>query len=235
MNIFSHYIWESESEKANPSSVVLQQIKVGKKTCILVCICDGKKEGEQGIRGAGYVTESLVEWFHHRCIPKLCRESGFSVFGRETENLWSKIQGELEKEIRGAMTRAAQNRKLTLHLCGMLIWEEQFCYFVKGDTKGYLFNRRFNKKQCRDLQLLLFGKERGEDLQMISGELQKGVSILFSTARYCEHISKEEMLEVLFVEKDTELRIRKKLKELWKEDMLRGGERYVGAVFIRTE
>ena len=227
MNIFSHYIWESEGEKANPSSVVLQQIKVKKKSCILVFICDGKKEGEKGIYKAGCFTESLVEWFHHRCIPIFSDAHGNYVSGDTVRSVWNKVQRELEKELRQNSTG--------YEFSGMLLWEECFFYFTKGETKGYLFNKRFNKKQCRNLKEVLFGKNAGEELLIISGELQKGVSLLLSTAGYCECISDEEMVEVLFSEKETELRIRKKLKELWKEDMTRGGARYVGAVFIRTE
>ena len=227
MNIFSHYIWESEGEKANPSSVVLQQIKVRKKSCILVFICDGKKEGDMGIYKAGRFAESLVEWFHHRCIPVFVEVHGRYASDSKAETVWNKLQRELEKELLQNLT--------CYEFSGMLLWEEHFFYFAKGETKGYLFNKRFNKKQCRDLKEVLFGRDAGEALLMISGELQKGVSLLISTAGYCEYISDEEMVEVLFSEKENELRICKKLKELWKEDMARGGEWYVGAVFIRTE
>lgn len=225
MKIFSHYIWESEGvEKANSSAVILQQVKVKNKCCLLACVCDGKEGGEEGIYIAGNFTEHLVEWFHRQCIPMINQ-------ARKAE----RIPQLLEKEIKSMPV---------FDLSGMLVWGDQFCYFEKGEAKSFLFNRRFNKKQCRNLSQMLFGKdrvskdsvgkERGGKLLMISGTLQKGISVLISTAGFCEHISEKELLEVLFEEKAKDGEIHKRLKELWKEDMVRGGAKYAGAVFFRV-
>ena len=81
---------------------------------------------------------------------------------------------------------------------------------------------------------MLFDKDKGEELLLVSGTLQKGISVLISTAGFCEHISEKEMLEVLFEEKATDVEIQKRLKELWKEDIVRGGAEYAGAVFFRV-
>ena len=213
MKYYSHYLWESAGRE-NPVSLVLQQVKLKKGRCLLACICDGSRSKADGSLISGYFTERLVEWFHHQCLP-LINQSG------KTE----KIHQLLEKEIKSMPV---------YDLSGMLVWGEQFCYFEKGDVKSLLFNRRFNKKQCRNLSQMLFDKDKGEELLLVSGTLQKGISILISTAGFCEHISEKEMLEVLFEEKAKDVEIQKRLKELWKEDIVRGGAEYAGAVFFRV-
>ncbi len=230
MKFNSHYIWESGSvEKPNPVSVVLQQVKLKHCRCLLACVCDGSKSGDEAMCVSGYFTERLVEWFHRQCIPKLqnlCWNEGVQCL---LECELSAIQAELEEY------GVRKNAVIKCDISGMIIYEEIFCYFSMGENRGYLFNRRFNKKQCRDLNKCLLRKEKHDQIQLVQGTLQRDVAVLIGNSSFGANILSKEMIEVLFEEKLADKEIKKRLKELWSADIERGQKGYAGAVFFRTE
>ena len=119
-------------------------------------------------------------------------------------------------------------------ILGMAVWNDSFCGFWKGDCKGYIFNKRFNRKQRRDLKEVIGQKEEGQ-IQLVEGNLQKGVGILFCSSLFDGYIREEEMLEVLSEEDLADKEIERRLRELWKENQKRGERGYAGAVFFRAE
>ena len=230
MKYYSHYVWESGSvERQNPVSVVLQQVKLRKGSCLLVCICDGTESGENACLVSGYLTERLVEWFHHKYIPTLQKKtqdrSASQVLGEELK----KIEEELEEYGRQKGTVPKYD------VLGMAVWDSEYCCFLKGKCKGYLFNRRFNKKQMRNLKTLVYQGEEEHRIQLAQGSMQKGVGILLCSPLFDSNISGEEMLEVLWEEHLEDGDIQKRLGELWKENKKRGETGHAGAVFFRTE
>lgn len=72
-------------------------------------------------------------------------------------------------------------------------------------------------------------------MQLIEGNLQKGVGILLCSPSFEGNLMEEEMLEVLSEEGLEDKDIGKRLKELWKENQKRGERGHAGAVFFRTE
>ena len=230
MKYYSHYIWESGSvERQNPVSIVLQQVKLRKGRCLLVCICDGTGSGENASLVSGYLTERLVEWFHHKYIPTLQKKDpDRSTFWVLTEEL-KRIEEELEEYGRQKGTVA------TYDVLGMAVCDSEFFCFLKGKCKGYLFNRRFNKKQIRNLKALVYQGEEESRIQLVQGSMQKGVGILLCSPLFDTNISEDEMLEVLSEEHLEDGDIQKRLGELWKENKKRGENGHAGAVFFRTE
>ena len=229
MKYYSHYIWENEKlEGQNPVSLVLQQAKLRKGRCLLACICDGTRSIENESLVSGYVTERLTEWFHGKYIATLqVSMNGIKIQHMLEEEL-AKIEEELEEYGR------QKGSVVECDLLGMAVWNDSFCCFWKGDCKGYIFNKRFNRKQRRDLKEVIGQKEEGQ-IQLVEGNLQKGVGILFCSSLFDGYIREEEMLEVLSEEDLADKEIEKRLRELWKENQKRGERGHAGAVFFRAE
>ncbi len=229
MQYYSHYIWESGSgEKKNPVSVVLQQVSLNKHQYLLACVCDGRRSKDSGSLVSGYFTERLAEWFHqrHPGIKHQCKE----------EEILQAISKELKKITEELQEYGRQkNIEVAYDIWGILICDNQFWMFKKGDCKGYLFNRRFNRKQRKELQKVLLQDKADPDELLLYGRLQKNIGILLCSEAFGENISEEEMLQVLFEENLKDKDIQKRLGELWNENIRRGGTRYAGAVFFRTQ
>ena len=229
MKYYSHYIWENGEVKGqNPVSLVLQQAKLRKGRCLLACICDGTRSVKNKSLVSGYVTERLVEWFHEKYLTTLQRPMNSIDIQHMLEEELTKIEEELEEFGRQKGIVADYD------ILGMAVWNDYFCCFWKGDCKGYIFNRRFNRKQRRNLKDVIYRKE-DDPMQLVEGNLQKGVGILLCSPLFDGNLMEEEMLEVLSEEGLEDKEIGKRLRELWKENQKRGEQGHAGAVFFRTE
>ena len=230
MKYYSHYIWEKgDVEKQNPVSVVLQQVKLRKGRCLLACVCDGTGSAENESLVSGYFTERLVEWFHRKYIPTL----QMKVHNMSIQQLLCEELKKMDEELQEFGMK--KGYLTTYAALGMVVWNDEFCCFWKGPCKGYFFNRRFNKKQRRDLGELLYQRKEESQMQLVQGSLQKGVGILLCSPLFDTNITEDEMLEVLSPEHLKDGEIQKHLMELWKENRWRGENGYAGAVFFRTE
>ena len=229
MKYYSHYIWENGEVKGqNPVSLVLQQAKLRKGRCLLACICDGTRIIENESLVSGYITERLVEWFHGKCIPTLQITMNDAKIRHMLEEELAKIEEEVKEFEKQKGITADYD------IWGMAVKNDYFCCFWKGDCKGYIFNKRFNRKQRRNLKDIICQKEECQ-LQLIEGNLQKGVGILLCSPLFDSNLIEEEMLEVLSEEDLEDKDIGKRLRELWKENQKRGERGHAGAVFFRTE
>ena len=229
MKYYSHYIWENgEVKEQNPVSLVLQQAKLRKGRCLLACICDGTRSIENESLVSGYVTERLVEWFHGKCIPILQITANDAKIRHMLEEELEKIEEEVKEFEKQKGIRADYD------ILGMTVWNDCFCCFWKGGCKGYIFNKRFNRNQRRNLKDVIFRKEESQ-VQFVEGNLQKGVGILLCSSLFEGNLREEEMLEVLSEEGLGDKDIGKRLRELWKENQKRGERGHAGAVFFRAE
>ena len=229
MKYYSHYIWENGDVKGqNPVSLVLQQVKLRKGRCLLACICDGTRSIENESLVSGYITERLVEWFHGKCIPTL----QITMNDAKIRHMLAEELAKIEEEVK----EFEKQKGITADydILGMTVWNDCFCCFWKGDCKGYIFNKRFNRKKRRNLKEII-GQKEGCQMQLIEGNLQKGVGILLCSPSFEGNLMEEEMLEVLSEEGLEDKDIGKRLRELWKENQKRGERGHAGAVFFRTE
>lgn len=230
MKYFSHYIWESGSEeKANPVSLVLQQVKYRGKHLLFACICEAEKGCEEAGYVSGYVTACLVEWFHKQYLKQWYDQSVGERLRRAVVKEMEKIDGELESY--------ADEHHICVkyHILGMLMCEHDFVCIAKGEPKGYLFNRRFNRKQRLVLTDRLFegNNMHADGLKTVCGCLQKGVAMILCNKEFDGQIKAEEMTEVLSEPCEQEGQIEKRLEELQKENHFRGGAEYGAAVYVR--
>ena len=232
MKYFSHYIWESGSEgKANPVSLVLQQVKYGGKHHLFACICEAEECSEGGIYTGGYVTTSLVEWFHDQYLQLWYKKP----MGEKLQRALKKELGKMEEAL--VVYAGEKETYVKYHMLGILMCEHDFLCFAKGTPKGYLFNHRFNRKQRipwmdRLFTRQVYEKEERDEVRFAFGYLQKGVGVLLCGSRFDAYISAEEMIEVLLHPWDNEEQIQKSLRELWKENQIRGGEKDGAAIYV---
>lgn len=225
MEYFSNYIWEKGNREDMPVSLVLQYAKVRKKSVLLACVCESGNASEVAVTESGYFTEGLVEWFH-RSFLKLCEGKRQD---EEVEKHLQKETGRLQEEV-GRFVRK-KGLQEQLHYWGILLWDNRFWIFCKGDCEGYLVNRRFQKKHLRRLGM----QEQTEQTQWMSGRLQRKLGILLCTAGFMSHVEPDEAAEVLVLEGEaSDVRLEKRLQELWQENLRRGENRAVGAIYLHT-
>ena len=225
MKVLSAHLWEKGREDTSmPISVVLQQAEVRRKNVLLACVCEGKHEGETGVLESGYFTEGLTEWFHREGVKFCERKEGEKV----ADSLHSEVE-RLQKENREYMHK--KNLFPNLHYWGIFMWENRAWIFAKGECKGYLLNRRFQKKNLREI---VNPKAQKEGIWMKVG-IQKKIGILLCTEGFMEGLSAEYCLAVLIPEGEiTEERMQKRLQELQREQSHKGKEKAVGAIYLRT-
>lgn len=228
MKYCSTYLWEKGVKQIyHPVSLVLQQVEVRKQAVLFACVCRGAVEGDAisntsdkaegfSMEGSGYFTESLVEWFHREGLKMVERKGS-------KEEMERVLQEELVAIQKAAIKYMEKKEcKIRLEFAGILLVEEQFVLFSKGQIYMYLLNRRFNRKHMRCIA-------GGEEMFGIeSGVLQKRLGLLLCTKEFLEGRESDELVEVLMTDGDiSEERMQKRLKELWTESDS------VGAVFLR--
>ncbi len=224
MNYNSAFLWEKGScEEFSTISLVLQHAVIRHRQVLLVCICEGSVQGECGVTESGYFTEGLVEWFHKKflilCEKKRKEEEIERLLRHEVERLSSDVQKYVQRK----------GGESVVQFTGMLFWDHLFWAFAQGDCPMYLVNKRFNRRQIKRIG------DKSEGVTCFYGKIQRKVGILFCTSDYLKGIETEDVLDVLSMDGEVnEERMKKRLNELWKEDLFRGGERSVGAVYVHT-
>jgi len=218
MNYVSAHLWEKEKERPMCISLILQHAKVQKREVLLACVCESKNTGEAGVTESGYFSEGLTEWFHREGV-KLCeRHEVTEVPG---EKLFREIK-RLEEESASYLRK--YEKELHLHYWGVLLWDSRAWFFARGDCKGYLLNRRFQKKNIREI----IENHSEKSLVFMAGSVQKKVGILLCTDGFGAEVKKETLAEVLIPDGGVSgERMERRLKEL------AGEGRSAGAVYIR--
>lgn len=225
MKVLSAHLWEKKEEVSHmPISLVLQQACAGKKTIVLACVCEGKNTGETGVTESGYFTEGLTEWFHREGV-RLCER-------REEEKAANCLEREilrLEKENREYAMRKGQGSKL--QYWGIFMVEDKAWIFECGECKGFLLNRRFQKKNMREISATLHTANKN----WIQVKIQKRIGILLCTEDFLRGWMPHECVEILIPEGEiTEERMEKRLQELWQEQVRLGRGTVAGAIYLRT-
>lgn len=218
MNYISAHLWEKDKDSPTCISLILQHAKVAKREVLLACVCESKNSGEEGVTESGYFSEGLTEWFHREGV-KLCERHEM------TEVPGDKLYGEilrLEEEVAAYLRK--KEKQLQLHYWGVLLWGTRAWFFARGECRGYLLNRRFQKKNIREIL-----KKQEENVpDFVIGRVQKRVELLLCTNSFGTEVDREIMAEVLMPDGEiTEERMEKRLKELT------GNKACAGAIYLR--
>lgn len=225
MKVLSAHLWEKKEDVSHmPISVVLQQACVGKRTIVLACVCEGKNAGEAGVTESGYFTEGLTEWFHRVGI-RLCErkeeEKAATALGTEIARL--------EKENREYTGKNGLESRL--HYWGIFLIEDRAWIFARGECKGFLLNRRFQKKNMKEI-IISPQTEKGSWFPV---KIQKRVGILLCTEGFSKGWTREACVEVLIPEGELfEERMEKRLQEVWREQIRMERCTMAGAIYLRT-
>ena len=219
MNYISAHLWEKGKEHTTGISLILQHASVCKREVLLACVCESKNTGEEGVTESGYFSEGLTEWFHREGV-KLCENR--KLTDTPGEKVCEEIR-RLEEEIAAYLQKIKKEPQL--HYMGVLLWESRAWFFHKGGCKGYLLNRRFQKKHVREI----LQKQETNVPHFVTGRVQKRVGLLLCTKNFGTEVNRETMAEVLMP--DTEVigeRMEKRLKELCKDT------ESAGAIYLRS-
>lgn len=199
-------------------SLILQHAKVQKREVLLACVCESKNAGETGVTESGYFSEGLTEWFHREGV-KLCDRKEISEV--PGEKLFREIQ-RLEEDVFAYLKKG--EKESGLHYWGVLLWDSRAWFFARGDCKGYLLNRRFQKKNMREI----IARHSEISAVFMTGSVQKKVGILLCTEGFGMEVEKETLAEVLIPDGAVSgERMERRLKEL------AGEGRNSSAVYVR--
>ncbi len=221
MNFNSHYLWERGSRvQRNGVSLVLQHVQIRKKQVLLACVCESDPREEELY--SGYFTERMVEWFHQRYLKLFFGEK--ALVGAIED-----LQKEKELILREINSNGRKKGFVEkLHFCMILIKDEQFALLKSGNCKVYLLNKRFNRQQIKEWTVF-------DENDLCSGELQKNIGLILGTESFWKGVVKTGREEVLFLDRRADdLRIEKRLNELWQELKEHGEEQSAGVVYIKT-
>lgn len=207
-----------------PISLVLQQACTNKKTIVLACVCESKNTKEAGVTESGYFTEGLTEWFHREGI-RLCER-------KEEEKAAGRLESEimrLEKENKEYAGKKSLESKL--HYWGIFLIEDRAWIFARGKCKGFLLNRRFQKKNLREISI----PKQVKNWTWMQVKVQKRIGILLCTEGFSKEWVPGESIEVLMPDGEiTEERMEKRLQELWREQVRIQRCSVAGAIYLRT-
>ncbi len=104
---------------------------------------------------------------------------------------------------------------------GLLLAGSSFYLFGEGDIRARLINYRYNRPQLKELGYPLFGR------------IQKGVGILLHTPELIKNLEPKELCQILHGEgRWQEVRMGRRLKELYREGRSRGNTGPVGGIYL---
>ena len=229
MKYLSSYYWQQEEPAA--TSLVLQHFvyRKGRQPGIFACICtvSSWKEGGSNVSNA-YFAERLTCWFQEEG-RELFRMDHSELFTKTRERL-EQVISQIDEDLTSYASRIGQNGSPAPDIVGLLGMGERFLLFFRGEQKAYLLNKRFEHVHCK----CLTESEKKGVLQIISGEMEKGIGILLTTKGFPENLSVRQMEECLSVKElgRTE-NVKGRLRELGEEAARQGG-RHLGAVLLLT-
>ena len=161
--------------------MALQQVSRKKQHYLLACVCEGEMI-------SGYFTERLVEWFHGKFLQQTARHScSDKDICKSLEKELARIQREL------AEFCMLKKMESVYQVWGILLWNDSAWLFQKGNAKGYLFNRRFNRRQRKVLHIspnisreIIWPDSEElaltDQLRYAQGRTQKKIGILLCTS-----------------------------------------------------
>lgn len=217
MRYLTGYIWQGRKEENEQDSVLLQQIRYGKRNITAVCVSDGKEAG-------AYITGQLKIWLQRKGRELFC--------GKINED---RVQKELNKElVRIQMDiRRYQHKNqesFQISLSGILIADQDCWLFWGGHGCCYLFNRKFQRTHRKRI-----GGHAGKMWQVRAGRIQRGVGLLFATEQFSSGVSEETMKQCLAAQDIVrEEQIERRLKELWEVGCSQDGKGTCAAVYVRS-
>jgi len=136
--------------------------------------------------------------------------------------------GKIRKELEEYCKKKECPEKYSVR--GILLCDDSLLFFQRGEAGSYLFNRRFNRTNRKNLSV-----QGGSELVPVPGMMQCKIGILLCTSEFGTGITREDMIQVLFEERLDDKKIERRLREIRKADLEAGVTAAVGAIFIRLE
>ena len=226
MGIVSNYVWERAADgRANPVSLVLQQVKVRGREIALFCVCNSPAGANTDISHPllmdaiprrkptvctekESLTEGLTEWFHRECLP--------ACEGRNAQTPQELLEPELRR-VCGELPRQE-----TWKYCALLLVGNAFYLCGDGDVAAQLVNYRYNHPRMKRLATPLHGR------------IQRGAGLLLYTPELIKNLEQEEVCQILHGEGlRREEGIGRRLRELYREGRSRGNTGPVGGIYLQ--
>lgn len=222
MEYMSSFYWQQEENAHNSTSLLLQQVMLGKNTVLLGGICTDKADNAG--RESSYLTGQLLGWFYGR---------GLTLFHKGGEKEMREMQkslGEVLNRLSRELATCKNRKKIPVQnpgpdISGILCIGCHFVVFYCGEQRIYALNTKFLRPH---MKCLAGGRESVPDqgIQMKYGILQPGVGILLATEPFYRYLTDDMLRECLAARQlRTQLQLDKRLEELGRAaEHIRAGE-----------
>lgn len=217
MHYMTDYIWRGTKGENEQDSVLLQQIRYGKRNIAVICVCDAGKAG-------GYITGQLKIWFQRRGQELLCRKADENRIQKELNRELMRIRSDIRKY------ELKKQECFQVNLSGILIAGQECWLFWGGRGCCYVFNQKFQRTHRKKI-----GGHAGKMWQVREGRIQKDVGLLFATEHFNKRVSEEAMKQCLAAQDIVrEEQIERRLNELWEAGCRQDGKDTCAAVYVKS-
>lgn len=237
MKYLTSYYWQQEEKSL--TSLVLQHLvyRRRKVPVLFACLCSVEEEW-----GNSYFAEQLVSWFQNKGRKLLVAN------GDNEKKIIAQLHtviGQIDEELKENGKYNHDDSKSFVSVAGVLCMADYYLLFYRGNQKVYLLNYRFGQANCKQIS-----QSGSEQLQIISGRMEKNIGLLLATNDWGRGITEEQIKECLAVktltgknqeEKTLTRKVlspmptgERRLQELGQVSVQNGG-RNMGAVLLVTE
>lgn len=230
MGIVSGHHWcTSRSNINNLSSISVQHVIKNKRDFFMSCICEihHTESSLQGIHLglSGYFSEQLTHWFYQKVLEKMQMKDVKLI----EKMLMNKVN-HIKKEITSFLTK--KNGIVSYDFSIFLLYDDFFWYVCEGNHKLSVLNKRFTRKNMRNLSGESGFVENG--IEIIVGRIQKGVGILMATENFIQNMSQEDILQSLSENfKHKEIRLQKRVSELVQSGCSKTKDEDMNVIFLQ--
>lgn len=230
MGIVSGYHWcTSRSNINNLSSISVQHVIKNKRDFFMSCICEihhtESRAQDVNLGLSGYFCEQLTHWFYQKVLENVRMQDVKLI----EEMLLDKVN-HIKKEIASFLTKKKGMVRYDFSI--FLLYDDLFWYVCEGNHKLFVLNKRFTRKNMRNLSGECGFVENGFEIK--EGRIQKGVGILMATENFIHNMSQDDILQSLGENfKNKEKRLQKRVSELVQSGCSQTVDEDMNAIFLQ--
>lgn len=223
---FAHY-WQIGQRKVNQDSILVRQMKKGKRTCTLLVVCDGIGGLQEGEKASGHIVYQLSSWF----VQKGCRCKSLRQGKRKLKQLLYQLHRQLQKY------GSIQNLQMGSTICFVFFIGRRYFWGQLGDSRLYLIKRNrcklLSKDQIHNSGALLQAMGQGvwKVPKCKCGKLHQKEALLLCTDGFYRGLSEEQILQYLNPS-HSEVSLQRRINQLGQKKLSMGEGDNLSAILV---
>lgn len=219
--------WHIGQRGSNQDSILVRQMKKGKRICTLLVVCDGIGGLQEGEKASGHIVYQLSSWF----VQKGCKSKSLQQGKRQMKRLLYQIHRQLQNYGR------IQNIQMGSTICFVFMIGRRYFWGQVGDSRLY----RIQKKKCKCLShdqihangalLYAIGVGDWKIPKCKYGKLHKNEALLLCTDGFYRGLSEEQILQYLNPA-NSEAPLQRRLDQLGQKKLSMGEQDNLSALLV---